>query len=133
MLRTAVVSAAALILSFICAVAVTADVTITSPPDKAEVFRTPTVRGTSTTNQPIWVVVHPTNVPEFYVQPPVKRSGKNQWLTTIYIGRSGKIDVGKYFEIMAVENPEGNLREGQILGGWPAGAAYSDIVTVRRK
>jgi len=130
---TAVVGVLITVLAF-SAMAAFGQVTITQPPDGAEVARRPTVMGTvSDPSAKVWVVVHPTETGSVWVQPPARIDSKGNWQTFIYIGRVGGIDSGKNFEIMAVANPTEPLREGQVLDGFPAAQHQSSIVTVTRK
>jgi hypothetical protein len=50
-----------------------------------------------------------------------------------YFGRSGDIDVGKAFEIVAVADPEQALEEGTVLADWPKAAQRSPAVRVTRE
>ncbi len=79
------------------------------------------------------MVVHPMEVSEYWVQPPVTVKKDGTWRVMIYIGRPGTIDVGKQFEIMAVANPKVKLNEGDKLRGWPEAQWKSEVIFVTRQ
>lgn len=107
---------------------------IAAPPDKAKVPERPFVEGTVTDpNAKVWVVVHPMEVSDYWVQPSVTVKGNGTWKVMIYIGRPGTIDVGKQFEIMAVANPKARLKEGDVLREWPEAQRKSQVIEVTRK
>ena len=47
----------------------------------------------------------------------VRRNG--EWKAKIHIGRPGRVDIDKRFEIIAVVNPKKKLSVGMILSFWP--------------
>jgi len=107
---------------------------ITAPDDKAHVSDRPIVEGTvADPTVKVWVVVHPMEVSDYWVQPGIIVRKDGTWRVMLYIGRPGKIDVGKRFEIMAVANPTVNLSEGKILSGWPEARWRSQVLEVVRK
>ena len=109
-------------------------VQIVSPPDRAQVPERPLVEGTvSNPNAAVWVIVHPMEVADYWVQPKptVKEDGK--WKAQIHIGRPGNADVGKQFEIMAVADPKRKLNAGDVLKDWPEAKAKSQVIDVTRK
>jgi hypothetical protein len=107
---------------------------ITSPLDKARVPERPYVEGTVTdSNAKVWVIVHPMEVSDYWVQPSVTVKENSTWKVKIYIGRPGSIDVGKQFEIMAVTNPKASLKEGTVLSGWPEAQEKSQVIEVTRR
>jgi hypothetical protein len=107
---------------------------ITAPSDDAEVSERPFVEGTvADPKAKVWVIIHPMEVSDYWVQPSVAVKENGTWKVVIYIGRPGRIDVGKKFEIMAVANPNVKLSEGDILSGWPEAEARSDVIEVTRK
>lgn len=109
-------------------------INITAPPDKTQVPERPIVEGTvSDPGAKVWVIVHPMEVADYWVQPSVTVEKSGIWRVMVYIGRPGKVDVGKYFEIMAVANPEAALKEGVILSGWPEAQEMSQSIVVTRK
>jgi hypothetical protein len=107
---------------------------ITAPSDRAAVPQRPIVEGrVSDPASVVWVVIHPLEVSDYYVQPRANVRGKGDWKVEVYIGRPGNLDIGKAFEIRAVANPEGKLREGKILPDWPKASAISEVIEVTRK
>ena len=107
---------------------------ITAPADGAAVPRRPRVIGTSSRpDATVWIIVRPTELEEFYVQPEVSIEQNGNWSVSIYIGRAGQLDVGKQFEVMAVANPVETLQEGQLLGDWPEAEARSEVITATRR
>jgi hypothetical protein len=109
-------------------------VEITSPSSQSSVPQRPIVEGlVSDPAANVWVVVHPLEVSDYWVQPLATVGTKGSWKAQIHIGRPGDLDVGKTFEIRAVANPKKNLQEGMILPGWPEAGAISDVVEVTRR
>lgn len=107
---------------------------ITAPLDKAKVLERPYVEGTvADSNVKVWVIVHPMEVSDYWVQPSVTVKETGSWKVKIYIGRPGSIDVGKQFEIMAVANPKMSIKEGDVISGWPDAQAKSQVIEVTRK
>lgn len=108
-------------------------VEISSPKNETEVIERPIVKGiVSDPGADVWVIVHPMEVSDYWVQPRVTVRKSGEWKVMIHIGRPGK-DVGKHFEIMAVANPKEKLKEGLVLNYWPKADARSEIVEVIRK
>ena len=133
MRRILALAAAGVILSTIAS-AGQMNVIISSPPDGSTVDRRPIVEGTvSDPTASVWVVVHPLEVSDYWVQPRINVRDSGSWKVQIHIGRSGSIDVGKLFEIRAVANPDVVLHEGKVLDGWPKAAAISNMIEIIRK
>ena len=110
------------------------DVSITSPADVSSVGLRPVVKGTvSDPASTVWVIVHPLETGDYWVQPRVKVSDDGTWEVRIYIGRPGSIDVDKLFEVRAVANPTTKLQEGNVLGGWPKAKASSYVIELKRE
>lgn len=108
--------------------------TITAPPDKTQVPGRPFVEGrVADPNAKVWVIVHPMEVGDYWVQPSVTVKDTGTWKVMIHIGGPGNIDVGKQFEIMAVANPKVELNEGKVLKGWPQAQWKSEVIEVTRK
>ncbi|HEY2170373.1 MAG TPA: hypothetical protein VGJ30_12155 [Candidatus Angelobacter sp.] len=106
---------------------------ITSPTDGATVPERPFVEGTvSDPNATVWVVIHPMEVSDYWVQPKTSMRGGGRWKVQVYAGRPGTPDVGKHFEIRAVANPKQPLREGIKLTDWPNAQLQSPIIEVVR-
>jgi hypothetical protein len=109
------------------------EIRLTVPLDRAKVTMRPLVEGyVADCAAEVWVVVHPMEVSDYWVQPPVTVRQDGAWGVQIYIGRPGMIDVGKHFEVMACANPYVQLWEGLVLGYWPAAEWKSDIVRIVR-
>jgi hypothetical protein len=107
---------------------------ITAPLDKADVPERPIIEGTvSDSSAKVWVIVHPMEVGDYWVQPRITVEKNGTWRVMAYTGRPGNLDIGKYFEIMAVANPKAALKEGAILAGWPEAQEVSKSIVVKRK
>jgi|GEM_PF-1863335 len=104
------------------------------PQDGDAVPVNPTARGTiSDPDANVWVIVHPLEVSDFWVQPFVTVKRDSSWKVRIHVGRPGSIDVGKHFDIMAVANPTINLYEGLVLKRWPEAECRTEIIEVTRR
>jgi len=94
----------------------------------------PFVEGTvSDVGATVWVIVHPMEVSDYWVQPAVSVMESSTWKVKIYVGRPGAQDKGQHFEIRAVANPKVRLREGQVLDAWPEAPSESQVVEVVRQ
>jgi len=103
---------------------------ITAPEDGASVPEKPLVRGiVADAAANVWVVVHPMEVPDYWVQPRVTVSGDGRWTVQVHIGRPGTEDVGRYFEVMAVAQ----LDEGKVLPDWPGAQWKSRVLLWTRR
>lgn len=106
---------------------------ITAPKDNEQVAELPMVEGmVSSSTAKVWVIVHPMEVSDYWVQPPVTVREGGKWKVQIHIGRPGAVDVGKHFEILAVANPKNSLKEG-VLKEWPEAEWKSQVIEVTRK
>jgi len=126
---------ALLIVSLIAFGNVAAGMTIelTDPVDGAEVPERPIISGkVSDPKATVWVVVHPMEVSDRWVQPAVTVRRDGTWKVQVYIGRPGNLDVGKSFVVRAIANPKMDLREGMVIPNWPESAAQSDVVEWKR-
>lgn len=109
-------------------------ISITAPKEGQEVPERPNVEGiVDDASSDVWVVLHPLEVSECWVQPEVFVHDDGSWITSIYVGRPGRADLGKQFQIRAVVNPVDDLKEGDIVRCWPEAEAQSDLVVVKRK
>lgn len=107
---------------------------IASPENRSEVPEQPVVEGTvADPRATVWVIVHPLEVADYWVQQPITVGDDGSWEVQVHIGRPGDIDVGKHFEILAVANPRSKLRKGDVLSGWPKAQYRSQRVVVTRK
>lgn len=110
------------------------NVAIKSPSDGASVPERPIVEGVvMDRNTQVWIIVHPMETSDYWVQPRVTVRKKGLWRVQVYIGRPGNMDVGKHFEMMAVANPTQLLREGKVFGTWPEAQSQSEVIEVIRK
>ena len=107
-----------------------AQMTIESPKNGDTVRCRTVVKGTAPAGQPVWLVIHPLTGDDYFIQPSVKISGRNEWTVTPYFGR--REDGGVEFEMQAVSGPSAQLKEGDVLGDWPKGSASSPTVHVKR-
>jgi len=107
---------------------------ITEPKNGATVPERPYVTGKiSNPNAAVWVVVHPMDVSDYWVQPQLTVSRDDTFRVDIYVGRPGNSDAGKHYEIMAIANPKRPLKEGDVLRFWPDAESKSEVVEVVRK
>ena len=110
----------------------TGKITITSPRDGDSVAARSFVEGTvSDPQSKLWVVIHPMKVSSFWVQPDVSVKEDGAWKVMAYFGRAA--DKGEHFEVIAIANPKKQLKEGEILDGWPEAQWSSKAVEVTRK
>jgi hypothetical protein len=110
------------------------DIQITSPHDQAEVDRPAIINGTvSGLHAKVHLVVHPADVPEYWVQPRATVSETGKWTSKVYLGRPENNHPNKYYEIMAVANPGLLLKEGDVLKTWPSARGQSQIIHVKRR
>ncbi|MBU6390754.1 MAG: hypothetical protein KGQ83_00735 [Planctomycetes bacterium] len=108
------------------------NIRINAPRDKAIVSERSYAEGiVSDSNVKVWVIVHPMEVSDYWVQPRVTVKETGFWKVKINTGMPG--DAGRQFKIMAVANPKDNLKEGDVLRGWPKAQAKSQVIEVIRK
>lgn len=106
---------------------------ITNPVNGAVVEERSSIEGTiSDPSEEVWVVVHPRGTSSYWVQPLVSVSSDGDWQTTAYFGRPG-IDSGKDFEIVAITDPQNQIREGDNYGAWPKARWASKPIIVTRR
>ncbi|NTW33095.1 MAG: hypothetical protein HGB12_10800 [Bacteroidetes bacterium] len=108
-----------------------ADVVITLPTQNSYVGERPEVKGNANSGN-VWVIVHPKGTDGYWVQPTVNIEN-HAWNVIIYIGRSGSIDNGKHFEILAISDPKEIISEGDVLSGWPDAKDTSKVIEVIRR
>lgn len=107
---------------------------IVSPKDGSTVEQRHLIRGeVSDRASRVWVIVHPMDTSSYWVQPEISVRRTGAWTVTAYFGRSGTVDAGKSFEVLAVVDPEVDLREGQFFDKWPDAGLASSAIVVRRK
>lgn len=111
----------------------TTELEIRAPKNKAQVQARTYVEGRiSNARSKVWVIIHPMETSSYWVQQSITVHEDGTWKVAAYFGRSGEIDVGKQFEIMAVANPKVLLKEGKVLDGWPAAQWSSQAIEVTR-
>lgn len=81
----------------------------------------------------VWVVVHPLNLSDYWVQPRPTISEDSTWKTSIYIGSKGHENDGEIFEIRAFGDTKTTLGEGKVLNDWPKAKCSSKLIEVIRK
>jgi len=112
----------------------TEQIRITSPSDGSAVPPRPYLEGTiSDAHANVWVIVHPMETGAYWIQPTVDVREDGAWKTMLYLGRSGDIDLGKHFEIMAIANPKEMLNEADVLDKWPDAQWKSHVIEVIRR
>ncbi len=81
----------------------------------------------------VWVIVHPMEASDYWVQPQLTVNEDGTWRVSIYVGRPGNLDAGKRYEIMAITDPKRPLKEGDVMRYWPDAESKSEVVQVIRK
>jgi hypothetical protein len=105
---------------------------ITRPTDKSKVTMRSAIEGIAPDVQTkVWVIVHPIETSEYWVQPKTTVKEDKAWKVMVYIGDTP--DKGKEFEIMAVGNPKSSIKEADRLTDWPEGEWKSQVIEVTRK
>ncbi len=106
---------------------------IVSPADGATVPMRPIVEVKAPVSATaVWVIIHPMEVADYWVQPRPSNRGSGQWRVQVYVGQPGTRDEGKHFEIQAVADPDQQLREGMKLPDWPKARFQSPVIEVVR-
>ncbi|MFC2104787.1 hypothetical protein ACFLS4_05500 [Bacteroidota bacterium] len=109
------------------------NLSITNPLDGTNVNWRPTIEGKITNiNKNIFLIVRPLSNNSYWVQPSVSISRDGEWKGTVYIGRANK-DIGEEFEVMAIANPEVELKIGDVFDNWPKSEWNSQIIKLIRK
>jgi hypothetical protein len=109
-------------------------ISITRPQDEAEVGPRALVEGTASSSASnVWVVVHPMDTSSYWVQPRVSVRSGGAWTGMAYLGRSGSLDVGKKFEVVALADPFDILQEGEYGNSWPRAKWTSKPVILTRR
>jgi hypothetical protein len=109
-------------------------ISISSPLSNTQVLRRPLVEGwIEDSSAEVWVVIHPKDHENYWVQPPVQMESDGKWRTRVYIGRSGKEDIGVRYEVRAFANPDIEMFENRVLHDWPGAEWSSAAVEVIRK
>ncbi|MFD2570225.1 hypothetical protein ACFSUS_06235 [Spirosoma soli] len=90
------------------------------------------IEGKVTDAEIVWMVVHPTISPTYYVQPPSKVQDNGSWIGVIYVGGPNHGPDSLIYQIQAVVNPTKELHSGEVLSSWPEAELSSQIVEVIR-
>jgi hypothetical protein len=107
---------------------------INQPQDGNQVIWRLDISGSgATTEDTVWLIVHPMETGAYWVQSPISPRKDGTWRVQAYIGRGVNLDVGKRFELMSVANPVVPLRQGLVLDQWPEAEARSNVIAVIRK
>ena len=80
----------------------------------------------------IWLVVHPANMPRYWVQQPIYVNPDGWWVGAAFVGGTTKENEGLTFEIRAFVNPTAELHTEQMLTDWPEAELSSAVVRVTR-
>jgi hypothetical protein len=105
---------------------------ISEPRDGATVPARPFVTGTvADPSTRVWVVVHPTEQGDYWVQQPASPRDDKTWRVQTYVGEPNT-PAGTRFEIRAVANPKAQLNEGKVLDRWPEAQWMSQVIEVSR-
>jgi hypothetical protein len=105
---------------------------ILQPRQGATVGERPIVQGTAPApDTEVWLVVRPMALSDYWVQSVTPADEQCRWRIQARIGRPGQ-DVGQRFQVMAVVGARPEVREGQVLPGWPQAAQRSQMVEVIR-
>lgn len=83
--------------------------------------------------QNIYLLVHPTAVDNYYVQPALTNDMNGNWHVTPYIGQDNDSNNGEDFDIIVVVNTNPPLAVRQVLGAVPKAAFQSAPVNVIKK
>jgi hypothetical protein len=109
-------------------------ITIANPRDDAKVEQRGLIGGTASDSiRDVWVIVHPMDTSSYWVQPRVSVRSGGVWSGMAYFGRSGDLDNGKRFEVVAIAEPQDTLREGEYGNSWPKAKWTSRPITLIRK
>jgi hypothetical protein len=79
----------------------------------------------------VWLVVHPTEISTYYVQPRLSEKA-GVWKVDAYFGEPGR-NKGAIFEAKAFGSPTESLHEGDELPYWPEAAVASEYVEFKRR
>jgi hypothetical protein len=113
---------------------VTRKILITAPCDGSKVAQRHFVEGiVADPNAHVWVIIHPMEVADYWVQPSVTIREGGRWKVLCYFGEPGAQHSGKHYEIVAITNPKKGLSEGQLIAGWPESESRSQVTEVVRE
>lgn len=80
----------------------------------------------------VWVLIRPLEASVYWVQPSATLQPDGTWASNVYFG-THDAGAGEQFEIIAVADPEGELREGLQLRDLPRTRHSSKVITVVRE
>lgn len=83
-------------------------------------------------NADIWVVIHPMETSDFWIQPRITVREDGSWKVIAYFGNAGPMHKGQHYEVRAFANPSVKLAEGKTQQ-WPGAAAKSNVLEVVRR
>jgi len=112
--------------------AVARNITIESPSNGEKVDAELIASGSVHNANKVWVIVHPIETTDYWVQPAVTVKDEF-WDVQTFIGRPGTLDSGRHFEIMAIADPYEQLVEAQVFKEWPSARWRSQIISITRK
>lgn len=108
-------------------------IAITEPRNNSRVDIYDRISGTvSDKNAEVWIVLHPTQTPDCWVQTPVLVNSNGTWTASVQFGEQGPSQIGKPYEIRAFANPRSRLSPGRTTC-WPKAVANSDALYVNRR
>jgi hypothetical protein len=112
----------------------TGQIQILEPLDRTRVAPRQLVTGIADAHlREVRVVVHPLDTGAYWIQAVSVLEKDGRWSVLAYFGRSGDIDAGKVFEVVAVAGLDQSLKEGTVLAGWPKAAQRSSVIRVTRQ
>jgi hypothetical protein len=107
---------------------------INNPCDGARVAQRSFVGGTvADASAQVWVVIHPMETADYWVQPAVTIRDAGRWKVLCYFGEPGAQHSGKPYEVQAFMNPKERLSQGQLLSSWPLADAKSQTIELVRE
>lgn len=111
-----------------------AELVITAPEDGGQVSWRADIEGSvSDLDDEVWVVIHPTETSQYWVQPQLSVKEDGSWRVVVYFGEAGSRHTGLRFEVRAIANPKRKLKEGDRFGFWPEAGERSQVIEVIRR
>ena len=80
----------------------------------------------------VWLIIHPPNTHEYWVQSPAKVEQDGTWKGLILVGGKGQLFNGARAEIRAFVNPFKQLKEGEMIYSWPKAQLSTKRIEVIR-
>jgi hypothetical protein len=124
-----------LVLASLLCITIAQGAELTINPSPAPVGPQPTLTGKApSADAKVFLIVNPAQAPQqFWVQKLANVDAKRNWLCSIHVGDPGSGQSGQQFVVVAVADPNDNLREGDVLSGWPSAKWISQPITLTRK